>query len=94
MALREPDRTTPIDITGWTWLAQVRDEPDSTAILVTLTVTVTSAPQGELTVTMNEADSDDQALYGTYWDLQRVLPYPLTYVRGRLFPKKDVSRTP
>lgn len=91
-AIRENNRTTVVNLTGWTWKAEVRAKPEpSSPLLATMTVNVTSAALGELTVTLAEADSDDDALLGAWWDLQRVLPYPLTYIRGRMRPRKDVT---
>lgn len=67
----------PIDITGWTFLSQFREDRDRGTVITSATCVVTDGPAGEMTETLTAAQAD--ALPGqtdpdvkpvVYWDLQ------------------------
>lgn len=65
----------PVDMSAWSWEAQIRstlDEP--TSVLATLTVDATAAATGSLTLTLPATESanlvTDQGKATYYWDLQ------------------------
>lgn len=84
-----------IDITGWTFLAQVRETPGGDTVLATFTVTVTDAATGNLDIELAAADIDDLETGRLLaWDLQVTASGAVrTYVRGSVKVDTDVSRS-
>jgi hypothetical protein len=87
------DAGVAVDMSAWSWLAQVRssrDEPDT--VVATFTVTDTDAATGTLTLTLPAAQSalllttGGKGLY--YWDLQGT---DSTVVKTWLFGKVKVT---
>ena len=69
--------TTPIDITGYTFLSQFRDDLNRGTVIATATCVVTDGPAGEMTETLTatqadllpgQTDPDEKPI--VYWDLQ------------------------
>ena len=76
----------PIDLTGKTIAAQLRDRADSTDSTA-LTVTPVDLPAGQFTV------SQTAATKGGVYDVQVTTgDLPRTYIRGRLSIVRDVTR--
>ncbi len=46
---------TPIDITGYTFLGQIRESSESADVLATFTITITDAEEGEFEVVLSAA---------------------------------------
>ena len=64
------DGTTPIPITGRTYAAQIRSNPESTTVKASFTCTVTSGASGQVTCVLS-ATSSAALAPGLYtWDLQ------------------------
>jgi hypothetical protein len=95
----------PVDMSGWTWEAQIRatlDEPDS--IVATITVDHTDAATGTLGLTLPAAQSDnlvtgpaagfDPGKARYYWDLQGTSGSVVkTWLAGKVDVKGDVTVT-
>lgn len=65
------ENDNPIDITGWTFLAQLRVRPSDAAVVETWTVTITNAAGGAFDMKLTAAKTGAMTP-GTYvWDLQR-----------------------
>lgn len=81
-----------LDITGWSWAAQLRD---SAGVLVAdWTVLVTDAVAGELSLMLTAAQTSGLALADFDWDLQATdtSASVKTLVVGRLRLKEDQTR--
>lgn len=93
------DDAAAVDMSAWTWLAQVRssrDEPDS--VIATFTVDDTDADSGTLVITLpadesaNLVTTDGKATY--YWDLQGTSGSVVkTWLTGKVKVTGDVSVT-
>ena len=72
----EDDGTTPVDMSGKTWAAQVRSSADATPVLLTLTVDDTDAATGVIVVNLPASQWTDVDIPTTApttkwaWDLQ------------------------
>lgn len=87
------DGTTPIDITGRTYSAQLRTTPDIAIVSATFTCTVTDAPNGKVTCVLSAASSAvlDPGYY--YWDLQENASGTIsTLLAGTVTVLADVTR--
>lgn len=86
---------TAIDITGWTFLAQIRESPGADLVLKAFNVTVTDAANGNLDITLSASDvADLEAGRLLSWDLQRTTGSSVrTYIRGSVKVDTDVSRS-
>lgn len=90
---------TAVDVSAWTWLAQVRstlDEPNS--VVATFDVDTTDAATGTLVVTLPATEAanlitvDGRATY--YWDLQGTNGTVVkTWLAGKVKVTGDVSVT-
>lgn len=60
----------PIALTG-TWLAQMRLQPDATAILATFTVDLSLASQGIPILRLDAPTTSQLSLPGGVWDIQQ-----------------------
>ena len=95
----EDDSTPPaaVDMSAWTWLAQIRsnlDEPDS--VIATFDVDDTDAATGTLVITLpateaaNLVTTNGKATY--YWDLQGTdAAVVKTWLAGKVKVTGDVS---
>jgi len=82
---------TPMNITGWTLLAQMRTEPDAVR-KVSLGLTVVDASVG--TVRLALAKAQTELLKGIYvWDMERTVSGAKdTPVGGKITVTPDVTR--
>lgn len=84
-----------IDVTGWTFLAQVRESRASETVEATFTVTVTTAASGELTITL-DAETTAALDEGKWvWDLQatKTDSSVQTLLQGVVSVTADVTRS-
>jgi hypothetical protein len=89
----DADGTIPVNITGYTFAAQCRSNPDISAISGTATCTVVDGAQGTLTVSWSSTVTDaiDPGLY--YWDLQQTAGSAVTTIMaGQITVLADVTR--
>lgn len=87
------DGSTPIDITGRTYAAQLRTTPDISIISASFVCAVTDGPNGEVTCTMTPTESSqlDPGYY--YWDLQENASGVIsTILAGQVTVLADVTR--
>lgn len=89
----------PLDITGYTFLAQLRASADSTTILATFTCTVTDAVNGVLEMELSAATTaalDTETFSLAAWDIQWTTPAgkKKTFAYGVAKLISDVSRVP
>jgi hypothetical protein len=103
LTFTEDDETTPIDMTGKTWLAEIRKSDASGApVIATIDIDDTDAATGVLvmTLTADEADgltedvlTEDGGKYKAAWDLEGTDGDVVrTYLSGKVTVKGDVSR--
>lgn len=95
----EDDGTTPMDLTGKTWLAQVRaNDGASSTVMATFTVDSTDAATGVLVLTLPAAEAanlvkESEGEKKPAWDLQGTEAGEVrTYLRGKVTVRGDVSR--
>lgn len=81
----------PIDVTGWTWLAQLRAADDTLA--GAYVVDVTNATDGVLVLTLTEAQTTAMPLGDLLWDVEANDGTDTrTVLNGKLRVREDVSR--
>lgn len=93
LATRSGTTVTPVNITGRTYIAQLRKAKSQTVPDATFTCTVTNASAGEVTITMAHAITAtiDPGCY--YWDLQQDAGGILnTILGGKAEVKTDATR--
>lgn len=92
--LRDEDTKDPIDITGWTFLAQVRKNSEDDTVVLTPTVSIVDATGGEFKFESPPADTKDLTPGRYVWDLQSTTPAGEvdTWVAGEAIVAGDVSR--
>ena len=82
-----------IDLTGSTFLSQIRYERDSTTIAASFTCSITNAAAGQVSLTLTSAASAGLTVGTAYWDLQRTLSGVVTtLVAGKCTILADVTR--
>jgi hypothetical protein len=87
------DGTTPINITGRTYAAQLRSTPDISAIAATATCTITDGSNGVMAATFAATDTADLDPGNYYWDLQETNGSVITTVlAGTVTVLADVTR--
>lgn len=87
------DGTTPINITGRTYTAQLRSTPDSAVIAASFTCSVTNGPAGQVTCSMSAATSALLTPGYYYWDLQENASGTIsTLLSGQVTVLADVTR--
>ena len=64
------DGSTPINITGRTYRAQIRTKKDATAISASFTCTVTSGSAGQVTCVLSATNSTALPVGLCFWDLE------------------------
>ena len=64
------DGSTPVNITGRTYKAQIRSQQDSTTIKASFTCTVTSGATGEVTCVLSATSSAALSAGLYFWDLE------------------------
>jgi len=89
------DGTTPINITGRTYAAQLRSSPDTTTIGATMTCTLTTPVSGVVTAVLSATDSALLTPGYYYWDLQETVTATgvvSTVLAGLVTVLADVTR--
>lgn len=89
---RDPAGAT-IDLTGRVYSAQIRTEPDA-ATAITIAVATTEAATGKIVLSLTASQTDDIA-DGSWWDIEERLTVgadPRTFLSGRVYVEKDVTR--
>lgn len=87
------DGTTPINVTGRTYTAQLRTSPDIAVVAASFTCSVTNGAAGEVTCVLSSASSSllDPGYY--YWDLQENASGVIsTLLAGTVTVIADVTR--
>lgn len=81
-----------IDISAYTFTAQIRRTPLSTNTVADITIDTTNAAGGELLFSLDAETTGSLPING-YWDLQTVLDGdPVTWLRGRTKVTPDTTR--
>ena len=87
------DGSTPIDITGRTYRAQIRQSQDSPTIKGSFTCTVDDAANGVITCVLNATDSATLPVGLGFWDLEENASGVITTVMsGTVTVLADVTR--
>lgn len=87
------DGTTPIDVTGRTYTAQLRTTPDISVVSASFTCTVTNGATGQVTCVMSAASSAQLSPGYYYWDLQENASGVIsTLLSGQVTVVADVTR--
>lgn len=87
------DDTTPINITGRTYRAQIRSSQDSTTIKASFTCAVSNGAAGQVTCTLSAADSATLPVGIAFWDLEENASGVITTVMsGTVTVLADVTR--
>jgi hypothetical protein len=85
---------TPLDVTGWIFLSQIRADTESTTVMATVAVAITDAAAGTITRTLSATEAAKLVPGKVYFDLQATHPdgSVRTYLAGKWTVKGDVSR--
>jgi hypothetical protein len=87
------DGTTPINVTGRTYTAQIRTTPDIAVISASFTCTVTNGAGGVVTCVLSPAASALLSPGYYYWDLQENASGAIsTLLSGMVTVLADVTR--
>ena len=87
------DGTTPINLSGRTYRAQIRQAQDSRTIKASFTCTVTDASNGVITCVLSAADSATLPVGLGFWDLEENASGVITTVMsGTVTVLADVTR--
>lgn len=87
------DGTTPIDIAGRTYRAQIRREKDSGTVAAAFVCSVTNAAAGQVTCVLSAADSALLPVGTNYWDFEETnSSIVTTIIAGAVTVLADVTR--
>jgi hypothetical protein len=87
------DGSSPIDITGRTYRAQIRSTQDSTTIKASFTCTVTGAASGQVTCVLSATSSAALSAGLYFWDLEEDASDVIsTILSGSVTVLADVTR--
>jgi hypothetical protein len=87
------DGSTPVDITGRTYRAQIRSTQDSTTIKATFSCTVTSGTSGQVTCVLSASSSAALSAGLYFWDLEENASGVVsTILSGNVTVLADVTR--
>jgi len=87
------DGTTPVNITGRTYTAQMRTSQDIAAIAASFTCTVTNGAAGEVTCVLSATNCATLDPGFLYWDLQENASGTIsTVLAGTVTVLADVTR--
>ena len=87
------DGSTPVNITGRTYKAQIRSQQDSTTIKASFTCTVTSGATGEVTCVLSATSSAALSAGLYFWDLEETASGTVsTILAGNITVLADVTR--
>lgn len=86
--------TTPKDVSSWSFVGQVRADPDSPTVLADFIIDYSNAAIGEILVSL---DPEDTAAFSggfVFYDIQLTtdMGFVRTAPRGRLILTRDVTR--
>jgi hypothetical protein len=84
----------PVDLTGFTFLAQIRATEDAATVMATIAVAITDAAAGTIRRTLTATEARKLVPGTAFWDLQatHLDGTVRTYMFGRVRVKPDVSR--
>jgi hypothetical protein len=89
----EDDNGSAINITGRTYRSQIRSSQDSTTIKASLTCTVTSGANGQVTCVLSATDSATLPSGQYFWDLEETASGVVsTILSGNVTVLADVTR--
>jgi hypothetical protein len=85
----------PIDLTGYSFLAQIRVTSDATVVMAVIGVEIIDGPAGRIRRTLTAAEAKKLVVGTAYWDLQVTRPdgFVRTYMAGMVRILSDVSRS-
>jgi hypothetical protein len=87
------DGSTAVDITGRTYLSQIRTQQDSTTIKASFTCTVTNGAAGQVTCVLSATSSAALSAGLYFWDLQENASGVIsTILAGTVTVLADVTR--
>ena len=87
------DGSTPVNITGRTYRAQIRSTQDSTTIKASFTCTVTGGSSGQVTCTLSSTSSSALSAGLYFWDLEENASGVIsTILSGNVTVLADVTR--
>lgn len=87
------DGSTPVDITGRTYRAQIRSQQDSTTIKASFTCTVTYGTSGQVTCVLSATNSAMLSAGLYFWDLEENASGVIsTILSGNVTVLADVTR--
>ena len=88
--------SSPIDISGWSWKAQIKTSVESEKIEGTFTVTVLSPTQGSLAISLSSSDTYALNRQNYYYDLMGTdtSGKTLKYLEGRMFVDPTITHVP
>lgn len=87
------DGSTPVNITGRTYKAQIRTQQDATTIKASFTCVVTGGSSGQVTCTLSAADSATLSAGLYFWDLEENASGVIsTILSGNVTVLADVTR--
>ena len=85
--------STPVDITGRTYRAQLRSTKDSGVISASFTCTITDAPDGQVTCVLSAASTAGLTPGTYYWDFEENNAGVITtIIAGTVTVLADVTR--
>jgi hypothetical protein len=87
------DGSTPVDITGRTYRAQIRTQQDSTTVKAAFTCTVTGGASGQVTCILSATTSSTLSAGLYFWDLEENASGVVsTILSGNVTVLADVTR--
>ena len=93
VTLTSDDNGTPINITGRTYRAQIRQSQDATTIKASFTCAITNAAAGQVTCTLSATDSATLPVGIAYWDFEENASGVVTTIlSGNVTVVADVTR--
>lgn len=86
--------TAPVNLTGLTWKAQVREEHDASSVAANFTIEVVDAAAGSIEVIMESSEAKKLPPTGV-WDLESLSGdgFRQTWVYGNIITLPDTTRT-
>jgi hypothetical protein len=86
---------TPMDLTGCTVAAQVRDTPQAAQPAATITCTITDATNGIVSLSMAPAVTGALGQGTKVWDMEVTFPSgkKFTYLKGTVTIEAEVTRS-
>lgn len=87
------DGTTPVDVTGRTYTAQVRYTVDAASPAATFSCVITNAAAGQVQLTLSSAATTSLTAGTAYWDFQETNGSVVsTLIAGKCTILPDVTR--